>query len=707
MKFLCDRCKTRYSIGDDRVRGKILKIRCKNCANVITVREGMSDADAAAPAEGPNGRTQRPTTMSPPVAHSAPANGAKPPPALDEEWYVSIEGEQSGPFSLSQAQKWIGSKPFDADLHCWSEGFDDWLPVDKVSHFRGVRKPPAATAPAGAPPPHPRNAPRPPVDDEPKPLFAATMASLERGSAEPSNRLGLPPAAVEARPIVKATPSGGVPVARTNGAAVPTAAKGTGSGNAAAPVPTKAGKASGPAPIAPKVGNATGPTMVGSASGPAKAGNATGPAKVGSASGPVPRGSNSRLQTQPGHVPAAAAVPGFDLPASEPQDRATAAGNPPYPDGAAPTSLPAFGGPVVGPFGAAPAPAPLFAPPPAVPFQAAPPMFPSSAPAPSHLGSPAPSAAQLPNSSDDDGLDIGEVSRVVNLADLMRAGPPKDRTGPARRVAPANGAGLARTGSVPRMEPGTSPVSRVTGSMPVGALGGAHEAALLTADALADGLLPGMQPPPPPLQHRRSLVALLVVAVFLLGGVGAVVAFALSGNDDNSQLGLGPTDQNQIDTTRPEDLIRHNPFVPTPGSNGGTVTIPHPSGSGSHPRPNPNNPLGPTPGSNGKVEGDPLGPTMPLKPDEVEDMSSKQGTGTSRCWERALRKQPYLQKDIKKVSVTITVDALGAVNNVQIAGMPTDDGGLGTCLQSFIRGWRFRQSSAGITAKFSMVFQNG
>ena len=41
MKFLCDRCKTRYSIGDDRVRGKILKIRCKNCANVITVREGM------------------------------------------------------------------------------------------------------------------------------------------------------------------------------------------------------------------------------------------------------------------------------------------------------------------------------------------------------------------------------------------------------------------------------------------------------------------------------------------------------------------------------------------------------------------------------------------------------------------------------------------------------------------------------------------
>ncbi|HEX8107516.1 MAG TPA: zinc-ribbon domain-containing protein, partial [Kofleriaceae bacterium] len=51
MKFLCDRCKTRYSIGDDRVRGKILKIRCKNCANVITVREGMSPEGDGAPGD--------------------------------------------------------------------------------------------------------------------------------------------------------------------------------------------------------------------------------------------------------------------------------------------------------------------------------------------------------------------------------------------------------------------------------------------------------------------------------------------------------------------------------------------------------------------------------------------------------------------------------------------------------------------------------
>src|SRR5687768_16412104 len=43
MKFHCDRCKTRYSIADERVRGKILKIRCKNCSAVITVKESGSN----------------------------------------------------------------------------------------------------------------------------------------------------------------------------------------------------------------------------------------------------------------------------------------------------------------------------------------------------------------------------------------------------------------------------------------------------------------------------------------------------------------------------------------------------------------------------------------------------------------------------------------------------------------------------------------
>ena len=77
MKFLCDRCKTRYSIGDERVRGKILKIRCKNCANVITVREGMAAEPEAAPPE-PVVRAKKPTMVAPVALEERSAAASEP-----------------------------------------------------------------------------------------------------------------------------------------------------------------------------------------------------------------------------------------------------------------------------------------------------------------------------------------------------------------------------------------------------------------------------------------------------------------------------------------------------------------------------------------------------------------------------------------------------------------------------------------------------
>ncbi len=215
MKFLCDRCKTRYSIGDDRVRGKILKIRCKNCSAVITVREGMPPLEpesppapevAAVPAPAASGRantnpppipadaaktaaavakrviTPRPASdpvpasgapaaspalagaferaLSSPNASPAESLTSMPPESYEVDWYVSIDGAQSGPFSLVDARAWVAAKAPGEEIYCWSDGFDDWLLVDKVSHFRDLRsrrssvaallpQPPAAGDPDG------------------------------------------------------------------------------------------------------------------------------------------------------------------------------------------------------------------------------------------------------------------------------------------------------------------------------------------------------------------------------------------------------------------------------------------------------------------------------------------------------------------------------------------------------------------------------
>jgi hypothetical protein len=128
---------------------------------------------------------------------------------------------------LTDAQKWVASKPFEADLHCWSEGFDDWLSIDKVGHFRNLRKPRApANRPKTIPPPTPE-----------KPLFAATMAAIEK-DASASQPLPAARSVVPAVPAVRANGMGSGPL--------PQAARSAGSG----PAPSVPGPARTTSPSA-------------------------------------------------------------------------------------------------------------------------------------------------------------------------------------------------------------------------------------------------------------------------------------------------------------------------------------------------------------------------------------------------------------------------------------------------------------------------
>ena len=576
MKFLCDRCKTRYSIGDDRVRGKILKIRCKNCANVITVREGMTVEDAGEPNRG------RPTTGAPMASATAPAGSAlasafqqqvaKPPPALEEEWYVSIDGEQSGPFSLADAQRWIAGKAYDADVHCWSEGFDDWLPVDKVSHFRGLRKkPPAPTAP----PPLPRSAPGrsgPAMairEEEPKPLFAATMASIEKSAGIKS----------------PATPANGL-LAKANG-------------RGSAPVPAI------PAPATPAIVNkpASGPNRSGTVPGVQGQSGTASPAK-------------SRL---------------FD--ASEPAT-----------DGAfndATTAEPARRFDAYSGNGGRAKPMPI--------------------PEPESDGAP----------EDDDSLDIGEVSRVVKLADLAKMGRSSRSSaaapvmGTTGSVAAARVANLRTTSSAPKFNP--SELGLAPGELaPVTGLEGAPMEPALAASVVAQA-------------HRRGLIMLIGVAAVLLIGVAVLLVIMVQSRSDDTGGGLGPS--RTIDTTRPEELVLRQ--LPNEGSAGPAVirtpihhqTFPHP-GQGSAE-------------DTGEGKGD------KIKSDEIEDMARKQSAGTQRCYMRAQRGAEGIEiADLKKLSVTMTIDKTGTVTDVTLSEHQADT--LGQCLIGQIKRWKFRDSPGGL-----------
>jgi predicted Zn finger-like uncharacterized protein len=197
MKFVCDRCQTRYSIADEKVRQKILRIRCKTCGNVIMVQEGLAAPPTAGPvlteqhpsvvaksapssgpqtvpssspkgisSSGPKGMPSsspkmpssgpkgipssgpkgmplsRPNSM-PTAAKAASAGPPPPPPAAASvpadplggrvEWYLAVGGVQNGPFSRTEAAKHILATDSGKIVHVWKEGMPSWKPSTEVS----------------------------------------------------------------------------------------------------------------------------------------------------------------------------------------------------------------------------------------------------------------------------------------------------------------------------------------------------------------------------------------------------------------------------------------------------------------------------------------------------------------------------------------------------------------------------------------------
>ena len=108
--------------------------------------------------------------------------------------------------------------------------------------------------------------------------------------------------------------------------------------------------------------------------------------------------------------------------------------------------------------------------------------------------------------------------------------------------------------------------------------------------------------------------------------------------------------------------------------------------------------------STGKVEsvvGPDGQPLRELTPDEVFAMSARMEIGTRRCYERALKDDPFLK--VSKIKATITVTAAGVVTAANLSTMA--DTPLGICLATAIKRWKFRASTSGIVSEFSLVFE--
>ncbi len=139
MKIVCDNCAAKYSIADEKVAGKVFKIRCKKCSNVIKVRGDQVDGQAVQE-----------------QGQAAFDYGG------EAVWHVVVNGDQQGPFSPAQLGQMLTEGTIDWEAYVWREGFDGWKPArdlpDLVAAITGEPAPgaqeaaPVAAAAAAADP---------------------------------------------------------------------------------------------------------------------------------------------------------------------------------------------------------------------------------------------------------------------------------------------------------------------------------------------------------------------------------------------------------------------------------------------------------------------------------------------------------------------------------------------------------------------------
>ncbi|MEO7095574.1 MAG: GYF domain-containing protein, partial [Polyangiales bacterium] len=77
MKFLCDQCKAKYQIADEKVQGKTLRMKCRKCGHVIEIRAITGDTKPSTvppPGGVASGQTMQVDSLSDEAAAAALAN---------------------------------------------------------------------------------------------------------------------------------------------------------------------------------------------------------------------------------------------------------------------------------------------------------------------------------------------------------------------------------------------------------------------------------------------------------------------------------------------------------------------------------------------------------------------------------------------------------------------------------------------------------
>lgn len=127
MKISCPSCSAKYSIGDDKVRDRLAKIRCRKCGATIVI-DGKVD---------------------PPHVHTADGDGGgaiEDGTSAEASYSVDLGGGEPRTMTLTELTTAYAAGDVNAQTFVWAEGFADWKPLSDVPEIVGALHGGAAAA---------------------------------------------------------------------------------------------------------------------------------------------------------------------------------------------------------------------------------------------------------------------------------------------------------------------------------------------------------------------------------------------------------------------------------------------------------------------------------------------------------------------------------------------------------------------------------
>ncbi len=112
MKIQCQSCQAKYTIADEKVLGKVVKIRCKKCSATIVINGNEQAADAG---------------VADTQFDYANQSG--------EQWTVNVADGDQRTMTAQEIAAEYKTGTINDETYCWKDGMADWLPLREIDQL--------------------------------------------------------------------------------------------------------------------------------------------------------------------------------------------------------------------------------------------------------------------------------------------------------------------------------------------------------------------------------------------------------------------------------------------------------------------------------------------------------------------------------------------------------------------------------------------